>query len=216
MHTKFFILRQLKSICLTSLLFAVTVSLVCCNSESANPPQQPPTLTDSLQTIEPTAVLSEQFASFIQNFPLSSFGKPYDLAWLNSFMEERQIMEISPKDCEKYFYGKPVQSAIGEIELPPNTPFYYVERLPTTDYYITLIFTDLAEPMPSTYLCTYKRDGSFIQGITLHQSKNTGGQAVSTTETTLSLQNNRVLIEQSYLKQPAKTFIINEQGELKN
>lgn len=134
------------------------------NQEVNSPPPQ------VLSTVQPPMVITQGFASFLKEFPAREGAIVYDSKWLQAFIMGEGVREISPKDCERYIYGKSIISEKNEQHLlPADYAYYYVGRLPDNGQYITIVFTDLSDGDISTYLCTYQRDGQFISGIILQR-----------------------------------------------
>ena len=121
--------------------------------------------------LEEPVIPSARFASFVNGFTTELPPSVYDTQWLNSFLDNNQVREISPKVCEEFIYNKTILNhGLGKTktkQLSADKPYYYIGQIADSGQYTMLIFSDLEESATETYLCTYTKDGKYVSGIVL-------------------------------------------------
>lgn len=121
--------------------------------------------------VEEPIIPSAKFASFVNGFEAGLPPTVYDNYWLEGFLDNNKVREISPKVCEDFIHGKVIWNHSFDQQekkaLSSDKPYYYIGQISDTGKYIMLIFSDLEEKATETYLCTYTKDGKFISGIVL-------------------------------------------------
>lgn len=147
-------------------LFGLLVCFACSNENQEKVVDEQPKIT-----FEEPVIPSAAFASFVNGFESELPPSVYDTPWLEAYLDNNQVREISPKVCEEFIHGKEVWNhSFGQEakkKLAAEKPYYYIGQISDTGNYIMLIFTDLEENATETYLCTYTKAGKFISGIIL-------------------------------------------------
>ncbi|MGB0525941.1 MAG: hypothetical protein ACPGJS_23375 [Flammeovirgaceae bacterium] len=166
--------------------------------------------------LEEPVIPSAKFASFVNGFGAALPPAVYDHHWLESFLDNNKVREISPKVCEDFIHGNEIWNhgfdKQAKKRLAADKPYYYIGQIADTGKYIMLIFTDLQEKATETYLCTYTKDGKFISGIVLQ------ADYVNTQDASAPLASKRIcripanskptlIIEETYQNQGTKASV---------
>lgn len=177
-------------------------------------------------TFDDPVIPSAKFTSFVNGFETGLTPNKYDQQWLESFLDNEQVREISPKVCEEFIYNKEVLNvgfqAKEKKRLSADKPYYYIGQIADTGNYIILIFTDLEEKATETFLCTYTKGGQFISGIVLQANylDLTNPKSPEKSERTCRIPANSkpmLQIEETSVDKPKKmtTYSIAQDGQIR-
>jgi hypothetical protein len=148
----------------TMVLAGVLCGLWACGPNATDTPKNLPVVATS----EPATVITEEFAAFLNGFRPLGGEVAYDSAWAHAWKSGGGIQEISAKHCERYLNNRTVRLPQGNSLALPSASYYRVGRLPDQGSYIGVVLADWSdEGGLSVYLCSYRRDGTFLDGLLL-------------------------------------------------
>jgi len=157
----------MKNVLFCLLMGSLFLNLLSCDKEekAARKEEKP------VMKVEEPVIPSAKFSSFVNGFESGLRPNVYDQAWLETFLDNNKVREISPKVCEDFIHGKEIWNhgfdQQPKKQLSADKPYYYIGQIADAQKYIMLIFSDLEENATETYLCTYAKDGAFLSGIVL-------------------------------------------------
>ena len=168
----FYYYFQLPKLTIIALSLATILSLSQCGSNSENP-QKPSdnSNTDTSLTVSTPPLLTEDFAKYITEFSSRDFPQRYDAQWLQDFRREEGLKEISPKECEKYLYGREVLNSSQKMSDSGSTSYYYAHNISSTEQYIALVTISYTSSQARVFLSTYKRNGELQQSLLLWEDR---------------------------------------------